>query len=117
MRYGTIISSFLHTYTRKGRERHALVCKSTHKKEGTNKHREGDPESGVTDPFFFKQIMQVRNWIMPINRKYKLSFLLETLREELKFKHNYKVLFEYVMLAGINDRLDNLSILNNDSYG
>ncbi|KAH7570271.1 hypothetical protein JRO89_XS05G0079500 [Xanthoceras sorbifolium] len=49
---------------------------------------------------------EVRNWIMPINRKYKLSFLLETLREELRFKHNYKVLFEYVMLAGINDSFD-----------
>ncbi|MBA0656392.1 hypothetical protein Goklo_008751 [Gossypium klotzschianum] len=49
---------------------------------------------------------EVRNWIMPINRKYKLSFLLETLREELKFKNNYKVLFEYVMLAGINDSIE-----------
>ncbi|KAJ1384892.1 Ribosomal RNA large subunit methyltransferase RlmN/Cfr [Sesbania bispinosa] len=46
---------------------------------------------------------EVRNWIMPINRKYKLDVLLETLREELSFKHNYKVLFEYVMLEGIND--------------
>ncbi|XP_054775817.1 uncharacterized protein LOC129284381 isoform X1 [Prosopis cineraria] len=46
---------------------------------------------------------EVRNWIMPINRKYKLDLLLQTLREELRFKHNYKVLFEYVMLAGIND--------------
>ncbi|KAJ0094919.1 hypothetical protein Patl1_16159 [Pistacia atlantica] len=49
---------------------------------------------------------EVRNWIMPINRKYKLGLLLETLREELRFKHNYKVLFEYVMLAGINDSMD-----------
>ncbi|KAF3943466.1 hypothetical protein CMV_029982 [Castanea mollissima] len=49
---------------------------------------------------------EVRNWIMPINRKYKLGFLLETLREELRFKNNYKVLFEYVMLSGVNDRLD-----------
>ncbi|KAI9107839.1 hypothetical protein K1719_021175 [Acacia pycnantha] len=46
---------------------------------------------------------EVRNWIMPINRKYKLDLLLQTLREELRFKHNYKVLFEYVMLAGVND--------------
>ncbi|KAI8023089.1 Dual-specificity RNA methyltransferase RlmN [Camellia lanceoleosa] len=46
---------------------------------------------------------EVRNWIMPINRKYNLGLLLETLRQELRFKHNYKVLFEYVMLAGIND--------------
>ncbi|RZB99313.1 uncharacterized protein LOC114423164 isoform X2 [Glycine soja] len=46
---------------------------------------------------------EVRNWIMPINRKYKLELLLQTLREELCFKKNYKVLFEYVMLEGIND--------------
>lgn len=46
---------------------------------------------------------EVRNWIMPINRKYNLSLLLETLREELQSKHKYKVLFEYVMLAGVND--------------
>eukprot|EP00268_Persea_americana_P012363 TRINITY_DN15204_c0_g1_i4.p1 TRINITY_DN15204_c0_g1~~TRINITY_DN15204_c0_g1_i4.p1 ORF type:complete len:320 (+),score=54.02 TRINITY_DN15204_c0_g1_i4:475-1434(+) len=46
---------------------------------------------------------EVRNWIMPINRKYNLGLLLETLREELRFKHNYKVLFEYVMLSGVND--------------
>lgn len=43
---------------------------------------------------------------MPINGKYKLEVLLQTLREELRFKRNYKVLFEYVMLAGVNDRLD-----------
>ncbi|OMO78204.1 hypothetical protein CCACVL1_14578 [Corchorus capsularis] len=49
---------------------------------------------------------EVRNWIMPINRKYKLSLLLETLREELQFRRNYKVLFEYVMLAGINDSIE-----------
>ncbi|CAL5398773.1 unnamed protein product [Camellia sinensis] len=46
---------------------------------------------------------EVRNWIMPINRKYNLGLLLETIRQELRFKRNYKVLFEYVMLAGIND--------------
>ncbi|XP_023643490.1 uncharacterized protein LOC17894108 [Capsella rubella] len=49
---------------------------------------------------------EVRNWIMPINRKYKLSLLLETLREELSSRHKYKVLFEYVMLAGVNDSMD-----------
>ncbi|KAL2344322.1 hypothetical protein Fmac_005607 [Flemingia macrophylla] len=46
---------------------------------------------------------EVRNWIMPINRKYKLDLLLQTLREELCFRNNYRVLFEYVMLEGIND--------------
>ncbi|XP_077253697.1 radical SAM superfamily protein [Tasmannia lanceolata] len=49
---------------------------------------------------------EVRNWIMPINRKYNLSLLLETLKEELQFKHKYKVLFEYVMLSGVNDSID-----------
>lgn len=49
---------------------------------------------------------EVRNWIMPINRKHKLGVLLETLREELKHKNNYKVFFEYVMLAGINDSIE-----------
>ncbi|KAK9104503.1 hypothetical protein Scep_021347 [Stephania cephalantha] len=49
---------------------------------------------------------EVRNWIMPINRKYNLKLLLETLRDELQDKHNYKVLFEYVMLAGINDSFE-----------
>lgn len=54
--------------------------------------------------------MQVRNWVMPINRKYNLELLLGTLREELRLKRNYKVLFEYVMLAGVNDRSDSLLI-------
>lgn len=49
---------------------------------------------------------EVRNWIMPINGKYKLEVLLQTLREELRFKRNYKVLFEYVMLAGVNDSIE-----------
>lgn len=49
---------------------------------------------------------EVRNWIMPINRKHNLEVLLGTIREELRSKHNYKVLFEYVMLAGINDSMD-----------
>ncbi|KAF5443161.1 hypothetical protein F2P56_035744 [Juglans regia] len=49
---------------------------------------------------------EVRNWIMPINRKYKLGLLLQTLQEELRLKHNYKVLFEYVMLSGVNDSIE-----------
>ena len=41
---------------------------------------------------------------MPINRKYNIGMLLDALREELALKENFKVLFEYVLLAGINDR-------------
>lgn len=49
---------------------------------------------------------EVRNWVMPINRKYNLSLLLDTLREELALRRNFKVLFEYVLLAGVNDSID-----------
>lgn len=49
---------------------------------------------------------EVRNWIMPVNRKYNLALLLGTLRQELRSKRNYRVLFEYVMLAGINDSME-----------
>ncbi|CAK7332693.1 unnamed protein product [Dovyalis caffra] len=49
---------------------------------------------------------EVRNWIMPINRKYNIGLLLQMLREELCLKNNYKVLFEYVMLEGVNDSVD-----------
>ncbi|KAK9675560.1 hypothetical protein RND81_11G015200 [Saponaria officinalis] len=49
---------------------------------------------------------EVRNWIMPINRKYNLELLLGTLRDELRHRRNYTVLFEYVMLAGVNDSME-----------
>ncbi|XP_051225128.1 uncharacterized protein [Lolium perenne] len=49
---------------------------------------------------------EVRNWIMPINRKYNLNLLLGTLREELRLRPKSIVLFEYVMLAGVNDSVD-----------
>ncbi|KAF8040488.1 hypothetical protein BT93_B2653 [Corymbia citriodora subsp. variegata] len=58
-------------------------------------------------------VFMVRNWIMPINRKYKLSVLLQTLREELHHNNNYKVLFEYVMLAGVNDSFEDAKRLIN----
>lgn len=45
---------------------------------------------------------------MPINRKYNIAMLLDALKEELALKENFKVLFEYVLLAGINDRFANL---------
>lgn len=49
---------------------------------------------------------EVRNWIMPINRKYNLHLLLSTLRDELRLRPKSIVLFEYVMLAGVNDSMD-----------
>ncbi|KAG6422605.1 hypothetical protein SASPL_119183 [Salvia splendens] len=56
---------------------------------------------------------EVRNWVMPINRKYNLELLLGTLREELRLKRHYKVLFEYVMLAGVNDSVEDAKRLIN----
>ncbi|KAL3679224.1 hypothetical protein R1sor_022180 [Riccia sorocarpa] len=49
---------------------------------------------------------EVRNWIMPINRKYNLSSLLGALREEQALRPNSHFLFEYVMLAGVNDSFE-----------
>ncbi|KMZ70595.1 Ribosomal RNA large subunit methyltransferase N [Zostera marina] len=61
--------------------------------------------------------LAVRNWIMPINRKYNLKWLLDTLKEELHSKDRYKVLFEYVMLEGINDSMDDAKRLVNLVHG
>ncbi|CAM6128826.1 unnamed protein product [Calypogeia fissa] len=49
---------------------------------------------------------EVRNWIMPINRKYNLNLLLKTLREESCLRPGRSVFFEYVMLAGVNDSIE-----------
>eukprot|EP00897_Mesotaenium_endlicherianum_P003061 jgi/Mesen1/2783/ME000170S01902 len=50
---------------------------------------------------------EVRNWIMPINRRYNLSTLLSCLEEEFpRSMRQSKVFFEYIMLDGINDSLE-----------
>jgi len=48
---------------------------------------------------------EVRDWIMPINRRYPLKALMETLRT-YPFQAHERVTFEYVMLQGVNDSLD-----------
>ncbi|CAM0881858.1 unnamed protein product [Alopecurus aequalis] len=60
---------------------------------------------------------EVRNWIMPINRKYNLNLLLGTLREELRVRPKSIVLFEYVMLAGVNDSVDDANRLTELVHG
>jgi len=49
----------------------------------------------------------IRNWIMPINRKYDLNALLGLLRREFPRtslgRHQRQVFFEYIMLEGVND--------------
>lgn len=45
---------------------------------------------------------EVRSELMPINRKYPIAELLDTLRS-IPWRTREKVTFEYVLLAGIND--------------
>jgi 23S rRNA (adenine2503-C2)-methyltransferase len=52
----------------------------------------------------------VRDWIVPVNRRWGLRALMAALRElyprRLHGRIGRHVLFEYVMLAGVNDTLD-----------
>lgn len=48
---------------------------------------------------------EVRDWIMPINRKHPLEELMQALREYPLAKHE-RITFEYVMLKGVNDSMD-----------
>eukprot|EP00173_Palmaria_palmata_P005107 Plantae.Rhodophyta-Palmaria_palmata.ctg8303.p1 GENE.Plantae.Rhodophyta-Palmaria_palmata.ctg8303~~Plantae.Rhodophyta-Palmaria_palmata.ctg8303.p1 ORF type:complete len:250 (-),score=42.34 Plantae.Rhodophyta-Palmaria_palmata.ctg8303:454-1149(-) len=50
---------------------------------------------------------KVRSWIMPVNRKYPLAELMGVLRDEFPrdAARQQKVFFEYVMLKGVNDSL------------
>ena len=48
---------------------------------------------------------EIRDWIMPINRRFPLGVLMDTLRN-FPYRPNERVTFEYVMLDGVNDTLD-----------
>jgi 23S rRNA (adenine2503-C2)-methyltransferase len=48
---------------------------------------------------------EVRDWIMPINRKYPLAALMACL-ERYPLRPHERITFEYVMLDGVNDSLD-----------
>jgi 23S rRNA (adenine2503-C2)-methyltransferase len=47
---------------------------------------------------------EIRDEIMPINRKWNIGKLLATLRA-YPLEHRRRITFEYVLLAGVNDRL------------
>ncbi len=53
----------------------------------------------------------VRSRIMPINRKYPIAVLMQTVRDYITARGNKRVLIEYVMLAGVNDSLDDAARL------
>ncbi|TCP38988.1 23S rRNA (adenine(2503)-C(2))-methyltransferase RlmN [Rhodovulum marinum] len=46
---------------------------------------------------------ELRNQLVPINRKYPLAQLLEALRAYPKLSNSERITFEYVMLKGVND--------------
>jgi 23S rRNA (adenine2503-C2)-methyltransferase len=48
---------------------------------------------------------EVRDWLMPINRRYPLSELMGALRD-FPLKKGERITFEYVMLDGVNDSID-----------
>jgi 23S rRNA (adenine2503-C2)-methyltransferase len=49
---------------------------------------------------------EVRNQIMPINQKYPLEDLLKAMKSYVQSRGRKRILIEYVLLAGINDSLD-----------
>ena len=55
---------------------------------------------------------EIRNKIMPISKAYKLNDLMDTIKLYIK-KTNRRVTFEYIMLDGINDSLENAKELAN----
>jgi 23S rRNA (adenine2503-C2)-methyltransferase len=59
----------------------------------------------------------LRNELVPINQKYPLAELMQACREYAKLGPRKHITFEYVMLAGVNDRLADaralIKLLNN----
>jgi len=49
---------------------------------------------------------EVRDRVIPINKKYPIHELLKAVRDYIKARGNKRVLIEYVMLAGVNDSLE-----------
>jgi 23S rRNA (adenine2503-C2)-methyltransferase len=49
---------------------------------------------------------QLRDELVPINKKYPLKELLEACRDNVKLAPRRRITFEYVMLAGINDSVE-----------
>ena len=54
---------------------------------------------------------ELRNELVPINKKYPIKVLLEACRNYVSDSHRARVTFEYVMLEGINDTLEHASQL------
>jgi 23S rRNA (adenine2503-C2)-methyltransferase len=49
---------------------------------------------------------ELRNELVPLNKKYPISELLEACKHYIKGEKRRKITFEYVMLSGINDSVE-----------
>ena len=49
---------------------------------------------------------EVRDVLVPINKRWNIETLLQTLREYPKLSNSERITFEYVMLKGVNDSLE-----------
>ncbi len=54
---------------------------------------------------------ELRNELVPINRKYPIAELLDACRRYVEGKPHRRVTFEYVMLAGVNDSVEHARAL------
>ncbi|GJM09527.1 MAG: dual-specificity RNA methyltransferase RlmN [Lysobacteraceae bacterium] len=54
---------------------------------------------------------KTRTEIVPLNKKYPIDVLLESCRRYLAGKHKARVTFEYTMLDGVNDSLEQARLL------
>ena len=56
---------------------------------------------------------ELRNEIVPINKKYPLEQLIQACRDYPRSRNSRRITFEYVMLKGVNDSLDDAQALVN----
>ncbi|PHS73386.1 MAG: 23S rRNA (adenine(2503)-C(2))-methyltransferase RlmN [Cycloclasticus sp.] len=56
---------------------------------------------------------ELRNELVPINKKYPIAELLEACKHYIKDEKRRKITFEYVMLSGINDSVEQAHELKN----
>jgi 23S rRNA (adenine2503-C2)-methyltransferase len=59
---------------------------------------------------------RVRNRLMPVNKRYPLASLLQACRE-YPLPHGKRITFEYILIQGINDSLEEASTLARDLQG
>src|SRR5258708_38160864 len=60
---------------------------------------------------------ELRNELVPLNRKYPIAELLQACRDYPGATNAKRITFEYVMLKGVNDSLDDAKLLRKMLHG